>query len=306
VTGKDLFSAGTFNNPSTTSVFLTFIAELSAVCNRAQPTRTHHFIQKLDKTGKLLRSYTQNVDGFERRMGMESGGRGKGLSKVKSRNVELHGDLGRVRCVLCFKDFPASKEMVEFYMDGVMPDCPACEERSESTTCALQDSADITGTARVKRGSRAVTTGVLRPSIVLYDEPHPLGDAIGDLQGYDIKRGPDLLLIMGTSLKVHGLKQLVKDFAKRIHEHENPARRGIVVFVNQTKPGKEWEGIIDIHVQGETDKWVEGVEKVWRRNKPGDWEVQTTLDGQMQAQEVGPVSKPEKKKPSGKKGESKA
>lgn len=62
---------------------------------------------------------------------MESGGRGKGLSKVKSKNVELHGDLGRVRCVLCFTDFEAKREWLEGYDGGEMPDCPACEERSK-------------------------------------------------------------------------------------------------------------------------------------------------------------------------------
>lgn len=280
VTGKDLFSSGLFQNPATTSVFLTFIAELSLACQKAQPTRTHHFIQKLDKTGRLLRSYTQNVDGFERRMGMESGGRGKGLSKTLTRNVELHGDLGRVRCILCQTDYSAEEEYVEGYREGNMPDCPACEERCKlpQAPSSSKLTADNPGKERVNRGSRALAIGTLRPAIVLYDEPHPLGDSIGDLQTYDLKRSPDIMLIMGTSLKVHGLKQLVKSFAKKMHEGEGK-KKGLVVFVNATKPGKEWEGIIDVHIQGETDRWVERVEEEWRRIKPGDWEVQTRLDG---------------------------
>lgn len=132
-----------------------------------------------------------------------------------------------------------------------------------------------TGEARVKRSARATPIGSLRPSIVLYDEPHPLGDEIGLLHAHDASRGPDLLLIMGTSLKVSGLKALVKDFAKAAHANK---KRGLVVFVNATRPGKEWEGVIDVHVQGETDVWAEKVEEVWRRVRPGDWEVQTVLD----------------------------
>lgn len=128
-TGKDLFSAGTFANPRSTSVFYTFIAELFHCCASAQPTRTHHFIRKLEQKGKLLRNYTQNIDGFERRMGLESGGRGKGLKKKGTRNVELHGDLGRVRCVLCFSDFEACDEWVEMFREGEAPDCPACWKR---------------------------------------------------------------------------------------------------------------------------------------------------------------------------------
>jgi NAD-dependent histone deacetylase SIR2 len=132
-TGRDLFSSGLFNNPLTTSIFYTFIAELHRSCQAAQPTRTHHLIQKLESKGKLLRSYTQNVDGLERRMGLESGGRGNGLKKKGTRNVELHGDLGRVRCVLCMKDYEAKQLWLDMFRDGEAPDCPACYERSKST-----------------------------------------------------------------------------------------------------------------------------------------------------------------------------
>lgn len=128
----------------------------------------------------------------------------------------------------------------------------------------------------MSRAARATPIGSLRPSIVLYDEPHPLGDDIGGLQSYDLSRSPDMLLIMGTSLKVHGLKKLVKEFAKAVH-----AKKGLVVFVNATPPSKEWEGVIDYHVHGETDRWVEKVEEEWRKIKPQDWEVQTLLDGEM-------------------------
>lgn len=129
MTGKDLFSSGLFSTPETTSIFYTFIAELFLACQAAQPTRTHHFIRRLENKGKLLRSYTQNVDGFERRLGIESGGRGTGLKKNGTRNVELHGDLGRVRCVLCFSDYEAREEYVHMFREGEAPSCPACEER---------------------------------------------------------------------------------------------------------------------------------------------------------------------------------
>lgn len=129
---------------------------------------------------------------------------------------------------------------------------------------------------RINRSARATSVGTLRPAIVLYDEPHPLGDEIGALQAHDMRRGPDVLLIMGTSLKVHGLKRLVKDFAKTVHE-----KKGVVVFVNATAPSKEWDGVIDYHVEGETDSWVERVEEDWKKVRPQDWEIQTVLDGEV-------------------------
>lgn len=48
---------------------------------------------------------------------------------------------------------------------------------------------------------------------------------------------------------------------------------GLVVFVNVILLSKEWEGIIDVYIEGEMDKWVEKVEEEWRRVKLGDWEV---------------------------------
>lgn len=129
VNGKELFSSGLFMNPNTTSIFYTFIAELSLACQAANPTKTHHFIHRLERKGKLLRSYTQNVDGFERRLGIESGGRGRGLKKNGTRNVELHGDLGRVRCVLCYTDYEARQEWVLMFREGEAPECPACQAR---------------------------------------------------------------------------------------------------------------------------------------------------------------------------------
>jgi NAD+-dependent protein deacetylase SIR2 len=156
--------------------------------------------------------------------------------------------------------------------------------------------------ARQARSARALKVGTLRPAIVLYDEPHPLGDDIGTIQTADLTRKPDMLIIMGTSLKVHGFKKLVKEFAKVVHESPSAAASpsepssslnspsktpnkktaknwaGKVVFVNKTAPGCEWDGIIDYHIQGESDVWVEKVLEDWKKTRPSDWEVQKTLD----------------------------
>jgi NAD-dependent histone deacetylase SIR2 len=152
--------------------------------------------------------------------------------------------------------------------------------------------------AREARSARPLKIGTLRPAIVLYDEPHPLGDEIGTIQTADVSRKPDLLIVMGTSLKVHGLKKLVKEFAKAVHgplASSSPSPRsspsptlkpappptkkpaGKVIFVNKTAPGTEWSDVIDYHVVGETDRWVEKVLEDWKKMRPSDWEVQKTL-----------------------------
>jgi NAD-dependent histone deacetylase SIR2 len=156
---------------------------------------------------------------------------------------------------------------------------------------AIRERELIIDESRIMRSARATSVGTLRPSIVLYDEQHPLGDDIGDLQTYDLSRNPDLLLIMGTSLKVHGLKRVVKEFAKTVHARKD----GLVVFVNATPPSKEWEGIIDVHIHGQTDVWAEKVEEDWKRLRPADWEIQTRLDGEV-AVTAGTIKKEAKPK----------
>jgi hypothetical protein len=122
--------------------------------------------------------------------------------------------------------------------------------------------------------------GKLRPAIVLYDEPHPNGDLIGTIQAADAAKRPDLLIIMGTSLKVYGLKRLVKDFAQVVHAStsKNGLGGGKVIYVNLTEPaGSEWGDVIDYHVNGTTDDFAHFVESHWRKIRPSDWEIQTTL-----------------------------
>ncbi|KAG8918047.1 hypothetical protein FRC01_002069 [Tulasnella sp. 417] len=293
VKGRDLFDSSLFRDPISTAVFYTFIAGLKSSIDNAQPSPTHRFIKTLDAKGKLLRSYTQNIDGLEERVGivgstseaaMTTGGKGKGKasttgkSKLKLnevKNVLLHGDIHRVRCTLCSANFACEEQHLDAFRSATPLDCPECSSRSE---------------ARVARSARPLTVGILRPAIVLYDEPHPLGEEIGAIETRDLGRKPDLLIIMGTSLKVHGLKKLVKEFAQAVHQGSSagstsgtskPApNRGLlnkVIFVNKTAPGSEWADVIDYHVQGLTDTWVEKVVEDWKKVRPADWEVQTTL-----------------------------
>ncbi|TDL17876.1 DHS-like NAD/FAD-binding domain-containing protein [Rickenella mellea] len=274
--GRDLFDSCLFRDPTSTSLFYTFISQLKESVDKVSPSPTHHFIKTLDTKGKLLRSYTQNIDGLEERVGLvgssssEATSKGKGKAKLKLRdvkNVQLHGDIRRVRCSFCSASSAFEDHHCVVFNRGMAPDCPDCTARSQ---------------ARVARSARPLKIGTLRPAIVLYDEPHPQGDDIGAIQTADLARKPDMLIIMGTSLKVHGLKKLVKEFAKAVQacgagQRADSGLRGKVIFVNMTPPSSEWDGVIDYYVEGETDAWVELVLDDWRKMRPADWEIQTTL-----------------------------
>ena len=174
----------------------------------------------------------------------------------------------------------------------------------------------VLGNARVARMARPLTIGTLRPNIVLYDEAHPLGEEIGNISTRDISRKPDMLIIMGTSLKVHGIKKLVKDFAVAVHsssmvngkstDGQNASQSSppmassskrpssnlltsknprLVVFVNRTAPPADLVSIIDYWVEGDTDTWVAKCEADWRRSRPQDWETQPTLFNSLREKE---------------------
>jgi NAD-dependent histone deacetylase SIR2 len=199
VTGKDLFSSSLFRSPESTSLFYTFIAELKLAVSAAEPSPTHHFIKKLDEKGKLMRSYTQNIDGMEKRVGIRcsstpdsaatvaegssresspgmfagpssqassssaalqpfssqassfpsssqgsysptprrsssvvsssSSAGGVTMDKKLTKNIQLHGDIHRVRCKVCSASYDFTDEYVEIFREGQAPDCPACEMR---------------------------------------------------------------------------------------------------------------------------------------------------------------------------------
>lgn len=178
------------------------------------------------------------------------------MERSRSSGVEcvfLHGSLECLRCFRCGLNttWDDGREMET--MSGQQPECPHCIGATA---------------AREERGKRALGVGKLRPDIVLYGEEHPNADLIGPIVTHDISLCPDLLLILGTSLRVHGLKVMVREFANAIHN-----RGGKVVFVNFTKPPESsWGDFIDYWVQWDCDAWVADLQnrvpKLWEASLP--------------------------------------
>lgn len=220
--GQDLFDASLFRDKRQTECFYTFMAELKSMISTAMPTATHSFIQNLQKKGQLMRCYTQNIDCLEDFLDLSV--------------VRLHGAMDRVKCTLCAASYDFSVDYENQFRNGNPPTCPQCQ---------------IHGHERVRLGKRQLTMGTLRPSIVLYNEEHPEGDLIGKLQMTDLRKKPDLMIVMGTSLKIPALKRFIKQAAKLIHN-----KQGQVVFINRTAPTKEWHKIFDYEVLGDSDEWV--------------------------------------------------
>ena len=262
--GEDLFSSRVWNSSQSAAVFYRFIASLrqQVYSENTKATATHKFIRALRDGGRLMRCYTQNIDGLESRVGLCTDlSRGKGNKRrfmkkyyeapldILDQNhdggcevVSLHGDLDKLRCTLCHDLFEWSQEHTEIFLEAAAPKCNTCTQKSQE---------------REATGKRGLCIGALRPNIVLYGEENPANTSITPLAPFDIATGPEVLVIMGTSLKVFGLQKMVRDFARAVHASK---ANGRVIFVNRTRPAESvWDGIIDDYVAMDCDDFVESI-----------------------------------------------
>ena len=157
VKGRDLFDAGLFKDTTSTSLFYTFMSELKKVTNKAHVTPTHQFIKHLHDSTRLLRCYTQNIDGLESKVGLDTDLQ---LSSKDVRVIQLHGDLKSVICTLCHSKSDFTDDHLKIFDKGIAPICPCCESEAN---------------LRKAMGKRERTIGTLRPNIVLYNEHHAEG-----------------------------------------------------------------------------------------------------------------------------------
>ncbi|KAM0789098.1 hypothetical protein ACM66B_003155 [Microbotryomycetes sp. NB124-2] len=244
-------------------------------------TRMHGLIGTMHRKNKLSRCYTQNVDGFELvGTGLHEVALGglaltdapqsskavKGKGKWQGNLVQLHGSLARVRCTACTWAGVWDDEMNQLFAAGMTIDCPECMMRVEK---------------RARQSKRAtVPRSFVRPAIVLYDEPNPAATTIGEIAHFDTSSKPEFLLVSGTSLKIHGFKQLVKQFAKAVK-----AKGGLVVFVNKEEMTQaEWTRVFDYQIIGDAEVFAERVVEKWKRVRPKDWQTQPTLRQSLQSQ----------------------
>ncbi|KAI9057205.1 DHS-like NAD/FAD-binding domain-containing protein [Trametes sanguinea] len=313
-TGKDLFDASVFNSEDTTSLFCQMIARLSQLSEAAEPTPFHRFLRVLDERRRLLRVYTQNIDALEEKSGLTFGvpeiddrryrpraSRGKNNATNPSpaeheeptqdrlpsppaetpRCIPLHGTLQMMHCQTCRHSFPL-RDHIDSLTSGVPPICPQCT--------ALEETRQLIG-----KRSRGV--GKLRPSVVLYNEDHKDGEEVGNVVRKDLigsskgkgRAGADLLLVVGTSLRVPGTKRIVREFSKAVRsryaamnapneeattsshglatptpsprrspaEDEEPPIRTIYLNLDFPVPTREWEEVFDVWIRGDAQGFAQ-------------------------------------------------
>ncbi|XP_072129035.1 NAD-dependent protein deacetylase sirtuin-3, mitochondrial isoform X3 [Mobula birostris] len=79
-----------------------------------KPNFTHYFVRMLYQKGLLLRMYTQNIDGLERRAGIPP-----------QKLVEAHGTFATATCTVCRGSF-TWEQLQGDVMEGKVPHCSSC------------------------------------------------------------------------------------------------------------------------------------------------------------------------------------
>ncbi|KAK0633512.1 DHS-like NAD/FAD-binding domain-containing protein [Immersiella caudata] len=236
--GKHLFDASVYKHDSSTESFHTMVRELAHMTSKASPTPFHHMLASLSKENRLMRLYTQNIDSIDTKMAP--------LNTVVPLNakgpwpvtIQLHGGLEKMVCTKCghLEDFNAS-----LFEGPEPPPCQKCTEQDQVRTAFA--------------GKRSHGIGRLRPRIVLYNEYNPDEEAIGMVSKADLRRVPDAVIVVGTSLKIPGVRRLVKEMCQLTRSR----RDGITAWVNvDPEPvGVEFKDCWDFVVKGKCDDIAE-------------------------------------------------
>jgi NAD-dependent histone deacetylase SIR2 len=322
IKGKDMFDVSVYRSFETIQIFNNFIYELYQQVLNSKPTLTHEFIKKLQDKNKLIKCYTQNIDGLERNCGLKTEFE---CSEWNETNViQLHGDLHQLCCNYCKFNYKWDEIYdefgnIKFIREEPSPIYESNEEsdndedlmilsqtsikstNSINSTFSIQDLdnnsiSSIEGGENEREGNKNELTffqhddddnnynkliecpkcinnyenkmklgkrclessiGIIRPNIVLYGEEHPYSESFAKNLNKDLNKKPNVLLIFGTSLKVAGVKNLVKKLSKKIHESD----KGMVILINKDPISySSWKNYIDYQIVSDCDAFCKFVE----------------------------------------------
>jgi NAD-dependent histone deacetylase SIR2 len=224
-----------YQNKNMLSDHCKLIASLAKKAFLAEPTPFHSLLQLLDRRNKIKRIYTQNIDGLESKAGFDLDTRDN-LSTLRC--IPLHGTLFQLRCSLCSTRRP----LENYFHDlehGELPQCGSCKA----------DRVD-----RASNEKRLRSSGILRADIVLYDETTDAGELIMDAVSTDVQNVSEgnVLLIVGTSLKIPGISSIIKLIGSAI-DKEN----GHVIYLDLKAPPTSLAKRFSLCIEGDCQVFAE-------------------------------------------------
>ncbi|KAK0703772.1 DHS-like NAD/FAD-binding domain-containing protein [Lasiosphaeria miniovina] len=250
--GKHLFDASVYKHNASTESFHTMVRELAHLTSQAEPTPFHHMLASIAEEGRLMRLYSQNIDSIDTQMPPLATNVPLNTKGPWPTTVQLHGGLEKMVCTKCghLEAFNAS-----LFEGPEPPLCEKCREQDQVRTAFA--------------GKRSHGIGRLRPRIVLYNEYNPDEEAIGNVSKADLRRVPDAVIVVGTSLKIPGVRRIVKEMCQLTRSR----RDGITAWLNlDPEPqGVEFKDCWDLVVRGKCDDIAELVNLPrWDQQDIGD------------------------------------
>lgn len=255
--GKDLFDASVYQDDTSTSTFHDMVRTLSHQTKSAQPTAFHQLLATLAQEGRLMRLYTQNVDGIDTALPPLNTEVPLPKKGPWPRTVQVHGGLDYMVCSKCQSLKPFDADM----FNGPTP--PPCSD------CVSMDQ------ARVFADKRSRGIGRLRPRMVLYNEHNPDDESIGSCATYDMRMRPDAVIVAGTTLKVPGVRRIAREMCNIVRDRKD----GVTVWLNNDPEplGKDLEDVWDLVVKGPCDE-VARHANMRKWDDPMDFKVVTDED----------------------------
>lgn len=172
-------------------------------------------MQGLANEHRLLRHYTHNIDCLE-----------LSLPMLEASTVRLQGRVDQLRCTRC--NHTSQFKPPPFSSAGLRP-CSNCESNVE------YNSKDP-----CKR-----RIGLLKPNILLYDEPDPDKDRTLESLLDDIEECPDLILVAGMSTASENIVNLIQDAR---------SQGGKTCWINKKEPSPRLKSLFDYIYQGDCDR----------------------------------------------------
>lgn len=210
------------------------------------PSSAHRFIKLLEDRGQLLRNYSQNIDTLEQLAGID-------------RVMQCHGSFATASCTNPDCGYKCKgSQIAKAIFSQTVPVCPACEERKAKE--AAIPSKPTKKKRKLGNGkswrpgndtdddeddaddpTKLAGFGILKPDITFFGEK--LSDAFD--HAFEADRDKvDLLVVMGTSLKVAPVSEILGHIP-----HSTP-----VILINKTPI---LHMATDIMLLGDCDRIVE-------------------------------------------------
>ncbi|KAJ1963068.1 NAD-dependent histone deacetylase sir2 [Dispira parvispora] len=184
-------------------IFYSFARELYP--SNFVPSPSHYFIRLLENRGQLLRNYTQNIDTLEHQTGIE-------------RVINCHGSFATARCIRCGHQVAGEFIKPAIFAQEVPP-CPRCTSKAPESKpspprkhrTGWQDSNSDDSSS--DNGAGSTPPAILKPDITFFGEKLP--DTF-EKTFLDDRHQVDLLLVIGSSLKVQPVSEVTAELPGRV------------------------------------------------------------------------------------------